>query len=119
MNFETVFALMILLAGLLAADIVFCRRGIKDASMPQEARPWRYLSRALRLTVIAVILAIVASQMDIPNPFAPNSTESSPAFGFSRDVDDKLAVPTTNADPAKAAEDNRKLLEEAKRRQQD
>lgn len=117
MNFETVFALMILLAGLLIADIVFCRRGIKNASVPQEARPWRYLSRALRLIAIVVIFAIVATQMDIPNPFAPTSTESSPAFGFSRDVDDKLTVPATNADPAKAAEDNRKLLEEARRQQ--
>lgn len=104
-----------LLVAILIADIVFCRQGIKVASTPQDARPWRHLSRALRLMIAIIILAVVASQVDIPNPFAPASTENSPASGFSRDIDDKLTVPPTNADPVKAAEDNRKLLEEARR----
>ncbi len=118
MNSETVLAIVLTIAFIILVDIL-CRREIKRASVPQEARPWRYFSWAMRLIIVVMMLVIIASQMDIPNPFAPASDESSPASGFSRNItDDKLTVPPTNANPAKAAEDNRKLLEEARSQQE-
>lgn len=118
MNLDTVLALVLPILMLIWGSI-HCRREAKRASTTKDAKMWRYGSLTLLGIAIVLVFSIIASQVDIPNPFAPTSSESSPASGFSRNFDDTLAVPETNANPARAAEDNRKLLEEVRHQQQD
>ena len=115
MNLATILVLVIPITILIWGSVQ-CHREAKHFE-PKESQRWKYGSWALFGFAIILISAIIVSQMDIPNPLAPAPTESLPAFGFSRDIDDKLTVPATNADPAKAADDNRKLLEEVRRQQ--
>lgn len=116
MNLATVLILVIPVLILLWGCFQ-CLRMAKHASELRESRMWHSGFWVLLCLAVILVSTMIMSQMDVPNPFAPTSDESSPASGFSRDFDDKLTVPTTNANPAKAAEDNRMLLEEAKSQQ--
>lgn len=117
MNLVTFLALTTLALTLLWGGIK-CRCKAKATELPED-RALRFISRGLLVSAGIIALAVIASQVDIPNPFAPtHSSEGLSAPGLVRDTDGKpFAVPATNANPTKAAEDNRKLLEEVKRQQ--
>lgn len=118
MNLVTVLVLTVL-ALILTWGYVKCRRIAKITDEPKKAALWRLSSRIFLISASIIVSVVVGSQVDVPNPFAPtHSSEGLSAPGLVRDTDGKpFAVPATNANPAKAAEDNRKLLEEVKRQQ--
>ncbi len=84
------------------------------------AKGWRYGANTLLIIAFAISVVFVTSLLGIPNLFAPEAPESAPpTSGLVIDSSGPIVVIPTNANPSAAAEDNRQLLEKAKRQQQE
>ena len=81
---------------------------------------WRYGANILLTIAFATSVVFVISFLGVPNLLAQKASESAPPTpGLVIDSSGSLVVTPTNANPSAAAEDNRQLLEKAKRQQQE